>query len=320
MPDLPLWEGTGFFISSSLYKKEKAMRTWNCVHGYAALILAAALIMTACGDAESGPGGGGGGGGSGGVGGDPPPPPPAAVSFTIVRADYLDTTTVQDFIFRVDGLTEDPTYVKVEGVGVTPGRVGNKITLGSTSGLDANTLSDIEVEVDGETGTLKGMLTYDDATKNKDKYTDLLIVINRGLGALNTAGSPAYLGMSDIRDDVIDELNDTNWTTLNDDVIELYFTSNNMPTYGQPWADGIDLAMQTILANYATILADGGLSGELQADLKARLIRIYMNKTNPNNDDALKTILGTDIQTADTTSLSMLPPKGRREAPGAGLA
>jgi hypothetical protein len=288
------------------------MRTWNCVHGYAALILAAALIMTACGDAEGGPGGGGG---------DPPPPPPTDVIFTINRADYLGTAA-QDFIFHVVDLSADPDSVKVGATdldyGVDYTRDDDEITV--TTGLNPTTLSDITVKVGEETGTLKGMFTYNDATKIKNKYEDLLTVIHRGLGALNTAGSGAYdNNMSDIRTDVQNLL--PNLSLLSEEDFITYLEgSDQMPNDNGTWPEGINLAMQTILANYATILTDGLLSDPLKVDLKERLIRIYMNKTNPANDAALKTILGADIQTAATTSLSMLPPKGRLGAPGAGLA
>jgi hypothetical protein len=70
------------------------MRTWNCVPGYAALILAAAMIMTACGDAEGGPGGGGPGGGGGGGGGAYTPVWTAIPAGTGVGTTTFDTSRI----------------------------------------------------------------------------------------------------------------------------------------------------------------------------------------------------------------------------------
>jgi hypothetical protein len=292
------------------------MRTWNCVHGYAALILAAALIMTACGDAESGPGGGGGGGG-----GDPPPPP-SAVNFTIDRSEYVGVGG-QDFVFHVTGLDVTPTHVKVNTNTVTSYAIsGDEITLDIGEGLNAATLSDIEVKVGEETGTLKGMLTYADATKNENKYTDLLTAISKGAQALSTAGSPAYTtDIDNIRTDVNYVLYTVGISTITPDAgIATYFTSNNMTNHGGTWANGIDLAM-TVILNNLTAITDLTLNGITFAAFKKYLIRIYMNKTlDTAADGLLKTILGTDVKTTDVTTLSLLPPKGRLGAPGAGLA
>jgi hypothetical protein len=269
------------------------MRTWNCVHGYAALILAAALIMTACGDAESGPGGGGGGGGS------------ALLTFGINRAEYIATST-QDFIFTVDGLNANPSSVKVGAADLTWTRSGNKITV--TGGLSPTTLSTIDViDANGKTGTLKGMFTYDPATPNKDTYTDLLTVINNALLALTTHPDYDTLEMGKIKTDVNTALNNTTIWNLPDDGIDTYFTVNNMSTYNQSWANGIDTAMGFILNNYSTVQSSS-ISDSLKADLKARLIRIYMNKTNPANDAAIQAKVEADIKTSDVDSLSMLPP------------
>jgi hypothetical protein len=57
------------------------------------------------------------------------------------------------------------------------------------------------------------------------------------------------------------------------------------------------------LDNYATALIY--LSAEQKADMQARWIRIYMNKTlDTTNDGKLKTLLGTDVQPADVKTLS----------------
>jgi hypothetical protein len=282
------------------------MRTWNCVHGYAALILAAALIMTACGDAEGGPGGGDD---------TPPPPPPTGVNFEIDRADYL-ATGAQDFIFKVQDLSADPASVKVGATSLTYTRNGNKIIV--TGGLNPNTLSDIEVKVGDETGTLKGMFTYGNTTPNRDKYTDLLTVISKGGYALYQAGNTnAYNTIAGIKTDV-DNVFSTLASASENDIITGF--AGNMSNYAGSWTDGINLAMLTILDNFDQVNSNLSGSGITSEEFKTLLIRIYMNKTNPANDAAIKAKVEADIKTSDVDTLAMLPPKGRLGAPGAGLA
>jgi hypothetical protein len=91
-----------------------------------------------------------------------------------------------------------------------------------------------------------------------------------------------------------------------------YFAGNMSNYSGHTWAEGIDTAMAVIFNNYTTIY--NYLNDSQKADLKAYLIRIYMNKTlQSGNEAALKTKLGTDVKPDDTTTLSMLPPEVLQE-------